>query len=409
MSGHAKLSPSGAHRWMACPGSVVLEAEYPDTGSVYADEGTAAHTLASWCLEDELDAYQYVGTEITAGERKFTVDTDMAGYVQDYANLVREYARDGTLMVEQRVPISHLTNEEGAAGTADAVVLLRNEMVVVDLKYGMGVKVMADDNPQLLMYALGAYEDFGVAWDGDVVTMVIHQPRLNHVSEWSIPLQVLKSFAEDVRRAAECVAGAKRADSLDDYLQPGEKQCRFCKAKASCPALRAEVAEIVGGSAAATVEDFADFLPEPVGSTIGGNYLSMAMAKVGLVEDWCKAIRAEVERRLLAGKPVEGFKLVEGKRGNRKWADPKAVESLLKSYRLRQDQMYDFKLISPTAAEKLFKDNPKRWANVQEHITQETGKPSVAFATDRRQEIAVPTVGGDFSGLFQLKTDEVDN
>lgn len=406
MSAHAKLSPSGAHRWAACPGSVVLEAEYPDTSSAYADEGTAAHTLASWCLEDGMDADSYTGLEITAGERRFTVDADMAAYVQDYVKLVRDYARQGALMVEQRVPITSWTYEEDAGGTADAVIvdIERQSLIVVDLKYGMGVRVSADDNPQLLLYALGAHEAFGVLSDFTEITMVIHQPRLNHVSEWTISYSALRAFGDELRRAAEAVQRAQR-DSLGvaDHLQPGEKQCRFCKAKASCPALRAEVSEIVGGDAACTVEDFAEFLPEPVDSLIGDNYLSMAMAKVGLVEDWCKAIRAEVERRLLAGKSVEGFKLVEGKRGNRKWSDAKAVEGLLKSFRMRQDEMYALKLISPTAAEKLFKSNPKRWAKVQEHVVQDAGKPSVAFATDKRQAIAVQPVGEDFAGLFQAE------
>ena len=388
---------------MACPGSVVLEAAFPDRGSLYADEGTAAHTLASWCLEDNMDADQYLGGEIVVGERKFVVDTDMAAYVQDYVKLVRGYAENGSLFVEQRVPIGHLTGEDDAGGTSDAVVLCRNEMVVIDLKYGMGVKVYAEDNPQLMMYALGAYEQFGLAWDGDTVTMVIHQPRLNHVAEWSIPLRVLLDFAAQVRDAAATVAEAVSVADIgvDSYLRPGEKQCRFCKAKATCPALRAEVADVV--HEAATLDDFADLVPQVPDSQTGDNYLSVAMSKVDVVEQWCKAVRAEVERRLLAGKSVEGYKLVEGKRGNRKWADAEAVEKLLKSFRMRQDEMYDLSLISPTKAEKLFKENPKRWAKVQEHITQNEGKPSVAPATDKRPTLAVPSVADDFGGLFQTE------
>lgn len=209
MSGyHAKLSPSGAHRWMACPGSVVLEADIPDTGSVYADEGTAAHTLASYCLIDGMDADDYLGEAIRVGERRFDVDENMVRYVQDYVKLVREYAHGGTLMVEQAVPIGHLTGEEGATGTSDAVVLQRNELVVIDLKYGMGVKVDAERNPQLMMYALGAYENFSVLGDFDTVTMVIHQPRINHVAEYSIPLRTLLEFADEVKAAAAKVEEA---------------------------------------------------------------------------------------------------------------------------------------------------------------------------------------------------------
>lgn len=386
----------------------MLEADFPDTSSVYADEGTAAHTLASWVLEDGLPADAYIGGEIEVGERAFTVTDDMAAYVQDYAKLVRDYAEGGTLMVEQRVPVGHLTGEEGAGGTSDAVIVKGNELIVVDLKYGMGVKVDADSNPQLQMYALGALEEFGVLADFDTVTMVIHMPRLNYVGEWSIPVAQLLSFGEEVRSAAQNVfdvtAGAAATgrvqymhegiDETSRALNPGEKQCRFCKAKAVCPALRAEVADIVHDTA--TLDDFADLLPHKPDSTTGDNYLSIAMSKVGLVEDWCKAIRAEVERRLLAGKTVDGYKLVEGKRGNRKWADPVAVENVFKSFRLRQDEMYDLSLISPTTAEKLLKSNPKRWAKVQEHITQNEGKPSVASAADKRPALDVQSVADDF-------------
>jgi len=164
------------------------------------------------------------------------------------------------------------------------------------------------------------------------------------------------------------------------------------------------VAEVVGGSSAATLDEFSDFTPETVDMQTGDNYLPIAMAKVGMVEDWCKAVRAEVERRLLAGQTVDGYKLVEGKRGPRKWADADGVETLFKSFRLRQDEMYDFSLISPTKAEKLFKQNPKRWAKVTERVTQSEGKPSVAPATDKRPALAVQSVADDFRDFLQ--TDE---
>jgi hypothetical protein len=124
------------------------------------------------------------------------------------------------------------------------------------------------------------------------------------------------------------------------------------------------------------------------------------MSKVGMVEDWCKAVRAEVERRLLAGQTVDGYKLVEGRRGNRTWSDEGAVEKLFKSFRLRQEEMYDLKLISATKAEKLLKENPKRWAKTEQLITRSDGKPSVAPATDKRPAMDVKPVLDDFQGLI---------
>lgn len=415
---HAKLSPSGAHRWMACPGSVVLEARYPDEGSVYAREGSAAHELAAIVLEgNEPNAQGYVGMKVEFEDNGETVQwpvtQDMADHVDDYVKFVRERAEGKTLLVERKVPIGHITGEPGATGTSDAIIIDTDQetIEVIDFKYGMGVQVFAEDNEQAQFYGLGTLEEYGLVGDFSYVTMVIHQPRMNHVAEWTIPVGQLFDFGEAAAMAAENCRSAEMADlgelggmAIEDFLYPGEDQCRFCKAKAGCPALRAEITEVVGGSAAATVEEFADFTPETVDMQTGDNYLPIAMAKVGLVEAWCKAVRAEVERRLLAGQKVDGFKLVEGKRGNRKWGEEKAVEDLFKSFRLRQDEMYDFSLISPTKAEKLFKENPKRWAKVKGLITQSEGKPSVAPATDKRQEIAVPSVADDFSDL--LKTED---
>jgi hypothetical protein len=382
MSGlHAKLSPSGAHRWMRCPASPALEAPYPDDSSPYAAEGTLAHLLASEELDGTKPAAERIGEKHTIDGFDFMVDKVMVAYVEDYVKLVREYAQGGVLLVEQRVPIGHMTGETDATGTSDAVIIHAAEkrLTVVDLKYGMGVKVYADGNEQAMMYALGAMEAYEQLGDFDDICMVIHQPRLNHVAEHWIRADDLMAFAKKVSSGAE----ATRNDKAEPV--PGEKQCKFCKAKSSCPALQAIVDETADEEA--TADDFAD---------LGDNALSIAMGRVDLIEQWCKSIRAEVERRLTKGLDVTGYKLVEGRKGNRAWSDAKDAQDRLSAV-LKRDELYEEKFISPATAEKLLKKDPEGLKLLDELTHRPEGKLSVAPAADKRPEKATTAVADDFA------------
>lgn len=413
---HAEFSPSGAHRWIPCPGSVFLSRGIPDKGSKYADEGSAAHFLASTALTGGNDAIDYLGRGICVWEKGefwmtddpnqcvpkeanyFTVDREMADNVQSYIDLVRGESYDQVL-IEQKFPIGHITGEDDAKGTADAVLIKGSKLTVIDLKYGMGVKVDAFESYQLGMYAAGAIEDLALIYAFDEIELVICQPRIGHVDRWTTTPEWIADLCKKAREAAD---KSRAQTSPSGYYWPGVKQCKFCKAKGICTALTKDVMATVA-------EDFVD-LEAPIAPvieaalerTVDNNLLGNLLGAVDLIEDWCNGIRARAESELLNGREVPGFKLVQGKKGNRAWADASEVEALMKKMRIKQDVMYDFKLISPTSAEKAFKAEnigPRQWPQLQALITQAEGKPTVVPATDKRAAIVVDSVEDDFAAL----------
>ena len=398
MGQHARLSPSGAHRWMRCAGSIVLEAAYPDKSSKYADEGTAAHEVAAMALTSGVDPAAYVGRRIEVGTETVEVDHDMADYVRTYVERVREMAKGGTLMVEQRVDLSNAFGEE-SGGTADAVIITSDgELIVVDLKFGRGVQVDAQDNEQLQSYALGAWMLYSIAYDIANVRMVIDQPRKNHYDEARCTPPDLVDFSMRALDAANLVRAAVYQAGKDGelearFLVPGEKQCGFCRAKATCPAIRGEVMVTVFDHQPGTAADFAVISEEAVHNPVDAqsDWLASSMRNANMIEGWVKAVRAEVERRMFDGQPVPGFKLVQGRKGARAWSDENEATKLLReTFRLPIEKAFDLSLISPTSAEKLLaKESPRRWAKVQALITQADGKTSVAPESDPRPAVAL--------------------
>jgi hypothetical protein len=409
---HSLLAPSGASKWMACPGSIRMEQGLPDTAGFDAAEGTAAHELAAMCLTNGIAAKDLVGTEIKVRSRVFVVDQDMARHVQTYVDTVITMVGGAPQSVERRVDFSDFLGVRGSTGTADAIGFLHGarEIQVHDLKFGRGVKVYAENNKQLMLYALGALA--GCGFDPDNPTqfrLVIHQPRLDHVSEWVISVEDLLAFGREAKRAAQRVIYCLEEDfdPATDLLA-GEEQCRWCKAKATCPALREHVLSAVS-------DDFVD-LTKPIKPQLAsaverlessdGTHIANCLGAVDLIEGWCKSVRAKAESDLLEGRDVPGFKLVEGKRGHRKWAEPKQVEALLKSMRLKHQQIYDYSLISPTQAERLAKADAigeRQWAKLQQQITQATGGPSVVPVADKRPAIGPIATMDDFNVLTDLE------
>jgi len=378
MTAHAKFSPSGAHRWMSCAGSLALESGFEDKGSDFAQEGTDAHALAAYVLESgkkrstgETFTYDDHGTT-----RSIKLSSEMVDYVQDYVDLVHGYADGGELMVEQRVEFSIFLGIPDQFGTSDAVILSGDTITIIDLKYGKGVRVDAEFNEQLQLYALGCLHEFGYLGDFKNVVMVVHQPRLHHVSEWRCTVDELLAFGEKARDAAQRalqVIENPSNDTVIESLTVGESQCRFCKAKGACPALAKQVVALVTDDFVDLTQPLRPALEAASERTFDNKVLSNLLGAADLIEGFVKAVRARAESALLKGEDVPGYKLVAGKQGARAWSNEEEAEKLLKSFRLKQDEMYDKKIISPTTAEKVLEESPSRWEKLQEVISRKNG------------------------------------
>jgi hypothetical protein len=429
---HAVLGPSGWATWGNCPGSVPLSEGIVKQTSRYAKEGTAAHALLEHCLTTGADAETLIGERYEVEGESFAVDNEMADAVNSSIDIVRTLIKteDGdVIFVEQSVPLTFMTGEPDAYGTADIVGLTEGGtvLVVADFKYGQGVQVYASEllpqegakrpNGQLSMYALGWLHQYGAVYEDIThVKLVVLQPRIEWVDEYTLPLEALRDMESVIREAAGQVELNKQvyAEGNDLDLIPGEKQCKFCNAKAICPALKAVVSTGLATIAEPSkVEHFEDLtLPKQASAVavnpgVTGEKLAEFMRAVPLIEEAVKAARAEVERRLFAGEEVPGFYLGVGRKGRRQWADPEAaLQELTKSGRLKVVEALERKPISPTTAEKLLKDRPKIWSKIAPQIVQPEGKPSVCReGVDTNPIYRIASDVSEFQNLDALTTD----
>lgn len=364
---HAKLSASGSERWMKCTGSVKAEENFPETTSIFAEEGSAAHELAELCLKNERMAQDYLGQVLPENDA-FIVTQDMADYVQQYIDYVRSLG--GTQFYEIRVDFSEWV--PGGFGTSDAIVIKDNTMHVIDLKYGKGIKVYANDNSQARLYALGAYYMFdGIADIKDIVVSIV-QPRLDHI-DVSDPIAIadLLKFGEYARLKAEEVL------SSNAPRVAGEKQCQFCKAKATCPEQRRLVEQTM-------LAAFDQLDEAPLVDKLSDDDLRQALDNKKLIISWLDAVEARVMDKLTSGEGFTGYKLVEG-RSLREWTDEQVAASTLTE--LLGEEAYSKKLISVTQAEKVL--GKAKAGLLNELVSKPAGKPTLAPESDKRPAINV--------------------
>lgn len=365
---HAKLSASGSGQWLNCPGSIKAEADIykirvVNNSSAFAQEGTCAHELAEICLKSNVAPHEYIGRNLTDAP-EITVNSEMANYVEEYVNYVNSF--QGDLMVEVKVDFSPWVPE--GFGTSDAIVVDEEMGIchVIDLKYGKGIEVFADNNTQGMLYALGVYNDYSFAYEFDTITIHIYQPRIGNISEWSIKVKDLLIWADEtVKPAAElCLTD-------DAPRVAGSKQCLWCDAKATCSTLQKHVEKTISS-------EFDDLDLPSVDDSL--NYQNI-MASKKLIEGWLKAIEGHIFEQLESGEKVPGFKLVKGK-ASRKWTDDAAVEKYLRKKRLKVGEIFNQKLITPPQAEKFLGET--KYVDMTDLVIKSEGKPALATESDKR-------------------------
>lgn len=357
---HALLSASSAYRWLACPPSALLSAKYEDTSSSYAQEGTAAHALAEYKVlkalgrkaDDPTENLDYFNEEMDEATDAY------AAYVFEQVAEAKKATTDPIVLVEQRVDFS--TYVPDGFGTADALIIADDKLSITDLKYGRGVLVEADHNPQLMCYALGAYEMFSALYDIETVSMTIFQPRRDNVSVFEIKASDLLGWAENTLKPAATLAAQGEGE-----FTVGE-HCRFCKAKADCRA-RAEA------NLALARYDFA--LPP----TLTDADIEAILPLLDELTSWAEDIKAYALTRAVAGKEWHGYKLVAG-RSNRKYVNEDAVAKKVSDAGFNP---YEEKLLGITAMTKLLGKN--RFEELLEGLIEKPqGKPTLVPESDKR-------------------------
>lgn len=378
---HAKLSASGSEKWMTCTPSAKMEEAFPDESSDFSREGTFAHAVF------EQDILNYLGRAVDPlpQELKHFDTPELRGYVAEavsYAIERIELARkfcNPIIMVEQRLDFSPWVPE--GFGTGDLVIVTDHSVEVLDLKYGKGIFVEAENNSQLRLYGLGAYNELHIAYDIMQVRMTVLQPRLNNYGSEQLSISHLLEWGENV-----VVPRAKLAWEGKGKLVAGD-HCRtcFCRARFQCPA-RAEEAMAVAEKAFT--------LPTPELLTM--DELVDVLNKADLALDWLNDVKEFALKEAKKGFKIKGYKLVEG-RSNRKYSDPDAVVKRLVESGIDEAIIYERNLLGITAMQSAL-GKKKFDSLIGDLLTKPPGKPTLVPESDKRD--AIDTSNG-FSAIAE--------
>lgn len=360
---HAKLSASSAHRWMNCNPSANLEREFADRSSEAAAEGSAAHALCEHKLRKALKMRS------TRPVSKYDSD-EMEMYTDSYVEFVleqievaKQHCADPFVLIEQRLDFSCYVPD--GFGTGDCLIVADKLLHIIDFKYGLGVLVDAEENPQMMLYALGALRLFDALYDIDTISMSIFQPRRENVSTWTITVAELEEWAEQTLRPK-----AELAFKGEGEFNPGP-WCTFCKAAVKCRARAEEKLALARYK----------FAKPPL---LTDEEIEDILSRLDDLTKWANEIAAYAQDAAINhGKQWTGFKLVEG-RSIRKYTDETAVVAAATAAGYRD--IFKKSLIPITEMEKLM--GKKTFAEVLGGLViKPQGKPTLVPASDKRPAI----------------------
>ena len=371
---HALLSASSSHRWLHCNPSARLEREFADRETTAAAEGTAAHALAEHKLKRRLKLRSERPVSPFDTEEMEICTDDYADFVMEQVTKERRRDPDTQVFIEQRLDFSCYVPE--GFGTGDCLIVSKGRLHIIDLKYGMGLLVDSEENPQMKLYALAALTQYEEQYQIKKVKLTIFQPRRENVSTWETSVAKLKKWA-----TKELIPKAEKAFKGEGEYCPGE-WCIFCKAAVKCRA-RAEDKLRLAQS---------EFKMPPL---LTDAEIEDVLAKLPDIKKWADEIQEHALAKALAGKEWAGFKLVEG-RSVRKFTDERAVVKAANA--AGYHDIYKQTLISLTEMEKLM--GKAEFSKVLGAlVTKPQGKPTLVPDTDKRQAISVSNPKNEFSEI----------
>lgn len=366
---HALLSASSAHRWLNCTPSARLEQEFKDRQTEAAADGTAAHALAEYKLRRAL--HQQAERPVSPCD-----SIEMDEHTEDYAQFVQEMiaeakrlCADPVVNIEQRLDFSDYV--PGGFGTGDCVIVADRRLHIIDFKYGQGVLVEAERNPQLMLYALGALHVYDALYDVDEVSMTIYQPRRANVITWTLSVDALKTWAEHELRPRAQMAYAGEGEYC-----PGA-WCMFCRAAVKCRARAEEKLRLAQY----------EFAQPPV---LTDGEIADILGKLDDLVRWATDIREYALSAALSGVHFDGWKVVEG-RANRRYTDEAAAARAVIA---TGHDPYEHRLLGISAMEKLL--GRKKFSEVLGQLVERPpGKPTLVPASDKRPEMTSAKIDFD--------------